>query len=142
MEKQQEAYFKGLSPTERQTALKENAREVYTKSVVRDFSEDDLVEMKDRLSDTDIALNDTEIEKKEANTLINARIKTLKVERTSLLKDLKLKYYENTETVYDIDDQENGTMSTYDGNGNLLSTRKLTPKEKQTTIKVLNQKAS
>jgi len=142
MKKQKEAYFKGLSPIERQTALKENAVESYTKSVVRNFSEDDLSEMKDRLSETCINLNDVELEKKDLNAEINARIKAIKVQRGTLLRDLKNKYYENQETVFDIDDQEEGIMYTFDQEGNVLSTRKLTPKERQTNIKSLNTKTA
>lgn len=142
MDKSKEAYFKGLTPIERQTALKENAVESYTKNVVRNFSEDDLSEMKDRLSETCIGLNDVELEKKDLNAEINGRIKSIKLNRGTLLKDLKNKYYENQETVYDIDDQEQGMMYTFDSEGNILGSRKLTPKERQTSIKSLNIKTA
>ncbi len=138
MSKEKEAYFKNLPPVERVSALRANAVEAYHKNVVRDFSEEDLDEMKSRLSEVSIVLNDTEIEKAEANKEINLRIKTEKLKRSTLLKDLKNKYYESQEQVFDIDDQENGNMLTFDGEGNLLSTRRLTPKEKQTSIKHLN----
>lgn len=142
MSRQKEMYFKNLTPSERTTALNENADAKYSKSVVRDFSEDELTEMKTTLSEVSIILNDTEIEKKEMTAEVNERIKMEKNKRSILLRDLKNKYYENNETVYDIADQEEGTMSTFDFNGNLLSERKLTPKEKQTKLLTLNTKTA
>jgi len=142
MQNQKQAYFKSLSDIERATALKENAVSAYTKNVVRDFTEEDLDEMKSRLSEVDIELNDTEIEKKELTQEINGRIKIFKTRRSELLRDLKNKYFESNETVYDIDNQEDGVMETYDHAGNLIGTRKLSPKERQTTIKNLNAKTA
>jgi hypothetical protein len=138
MSKEKEAFFKNLSPVERISALRENAVEAYHKNVIRDFSDDDLIEMKDRLSEVSIELDNTEIEKKELNKEIKARITDIKCRRGDLLKNIRNKYYESNEQVFDIDDQENGNMLTFDKDGNLIGSRRLTPKEKQTSIKNLN----
>lgn len=142
MSKEKEAYFKSLSMPERITALRENAVTHYNKNVIRDFSEEEIADIKTTLSEQAIRLNDLKIEKKELTSVISGKIKTTEAEMKSTLKDLKNKYYENEETVYDIDDQEAGEMYTFDNQGNLLSTRKLTPKERQTTIRNLNANAS
>lgn len=139
MSKEKEAYFKGLPPTERITALTENADAKYNKSVVRYFTEEELSEKKTTLSEVSINLNDIEIEKKEATQEINARLKIEKSKRTLLLKDLKNKYFESDETVFDIADQENGMMLTFDYNGILVGSRRLTPKEKQTKLITLQK---
>lgn len=142
MSKEKEAYFKKLQHTERITALRENAVMSYEKNVIRDFSEEELSDIKTTLSEQAIELNDVEIEKKELTSGLTSKIKVIKGNIKTTLRDLKNKYYENEETVYDIDDQEVGLMHTFDNQGNLLSTRKLTPKEKQLNIKHLNQQAS
>jgi hypothetical protein len=142
MSKQKEAYFKSLTMPERVTALRENAVTHYKKNVIRDFSEEEIADIKTTLSEQAIRLNDLKIEKKELTSVISGKIKITESEMKGTLKDLKNKYYENEETVYDIDDQETGEMYTFDNQGNLLSTRKLTPKERQTTIRNLNASAS
>jgi hypothetical protein len=129
MIKEKEAFFKSLSQNERLTALRENADLNYSKNVIRPFSDEELTEMKHTLSEVDIQMNDAEIEKKELTKEVNDRIKVFKDKRVYLLKSLKDKYLEQLETVFDIADQENGVMDTFDCEGNLLSTRKLTPKE-------------
>lgn len=134
-----EQFFKKLQPLDRVQALKDNAVECYQKNVIRNFSEEELVEMKSDLSEVDISFNDLEMEKKEMVAEINDKIKVYKDKRSLLLKHLKDKYYESNEDVFDIDNQEDGVMETYDKQGNLLTTRRLTPKERQTTIKNLKQ---
>lgn len=139
MSKEKEAYFRGLSQNERLTALQENADTKYSKTVVRNFSEDELTEMKNELSDVDINMNDAEIEKKEITKEVTGRINVFKSTRTTLLRNLKNKYFENDETVYDIADHDGGMMETYDHNGVMIGSRRLTPKEKQTKLITLNK---
>jgi|GEM_PF-5711666 len=137
MSKEKEAYFKGLNQNERLTALRENAVKQYNKNVVRNFSEEELTEMKSTLSEVDISMNDAEIEKKEITAEVSGRIKVFKESRAVLLRDLKNKYYETEESVFDIDDQEACIMMTLDAKGTIISTRRLTPQEKQIKIKNL-----
>lgn len=139
MSTEKEAFFKSKSQNERLTALRENADTTYSKNVVRPFTDEELTDMKHTLSEVDIQMNDAEIEKKELTKEVNDRIKAFKGTRTYLLKSLKDKYVEQLETVFDIADQENGVMETFDCEGNLLSTRKLTPKEKQTKLITLQK---
>lgn len=142
MSAEKEAYFKKLPHPERITALRENAVTSYNKNVIREFSEEELADIKTTLSEQAILLNDLKIEKKEITAVISGKIKTEEAKIKTTLKDLKNKYYESDETVYDIDDQEAGQMYTYDSQGNLIGQRRLTPKEKQVSIKHLNTQAS
>jgi hypothetical protein len=52
-----------------------------------------------------------------------------------LMNCLDTGYVEVLEDVYLIDDQDNGFMLTYDRKGELLTSRRLAPEEKQTRIK-------
>lgn len=142
MSKEKEAYFKNLPHNERLTALRENAVKSYQKNIIRDFTEEELSDIKTTLSEQAITLNDAEIEKKELTADLTAKIKLKKAEIKTTLRDLKNKYYENEETVFDIDDQEAGLMYTFDNQGNILSKRRLTPQERQTTIKNLTTKTA
>jgi hypothetical protein len=142
MSKEKEAYFKNLPHNERLTALRENAVKSYQKNVIRDFTEEELSDIKTTLSEQAITLNDAEIEKKELTADLTAKIKLKKAEIKTTLRDLKNKYYENEEAVFDIDDQEAGLMYTFDNQGNILSQRRLTPAERQTTIKNLTTKTA
>lgn len=135
-------YFKGLPTPDRITALRENAVEEYEKNVVRYYSEEELAEMKHQLSDEDLKIDDAEQEKKELTKEINDRIKKHKDMRSFLLRGIRNKYYENRETVYDLPNQEEGIMETYDGGGNLLATRRLTPAERQHRTIDINQKTA
>ncbi len=139
---EKEAYFKKLPHPERITALRENADTSYTKNIIRDFSEEELADIKTTLSEQAILLNDLKIEKKEITAVISTKIKTEEANIKTTLRDLKNKYYESEETVFDIKDQEESKMYTYDGQGNLIGERRLTPKEKQLDIRNLNAKAS
>ena len=141
-QKQLEAYYKSLSQNERLDALKNDAVEQYEKLMKRDLEQIDLDEMKSRLSEIDIALNDMELQKKELVAPINIRIKEAKDTHAILLRDLKNKYYEINEVVFDVDDQEAGVMHTFDNQGNLIATRNLTPQEKQARIKIMMNKKS
>lgn len=132
MEKSSEQYFKSLSTPERITALRENAVEKYNKNVIRHYSEEELADMKHKLSDEDIRIADAEQEKKDMTKEINGRIKAYKSSHSHLLKGIRNKYWESNEEVYDLDNQDTGHMETYDVDGNLIGTRRLTPAEKQT----------
>lgn len=129
--KSSEAYFKGLSPVDRITALRENAVEKYNKNVIRHYSEEELTEMKHRLSDEDIKIDDAEEEKRALTKELSKTIKEHKTVHTSLLKGIKNKYWESFEEVFDLANQEEGVMETYDCEGNLVNSRRLTPSEKQ-----------
>lgn len=51
-----------------------------------------------------------------------------------ITKSLRLRYQETEEDVCLIDDQEDGTMRTYDMDGILIGVRPLRPAEKQMSI--------
>lgn len=132
--------FENKTQNERLELLKANAVTIEREMVKVHFSEDDLAEMKSRLSENSIIKNDLEIEKKDLTTDLNLKIKEQKGYIKGLLGYLKLKYEEQSQEVFLFDDQENGLMLTYNCVGELIATRRLRPAEKQTRIVDFNQK--
>jgi hypothetical protein len=138
MEKQ--TYLKSLGPIERLSALRSNAYSTKTEVVTRYYSDDELIDMKSRLSEVSIAHHDLQEQKKAENEKINAQIKLAAGEIKTILTDLKKKQYENTEEVFEIEGNEDGVMEIYDRDANLLYTRKMRPDERQVKIKEFNSK--
>lgn len=134
--------FENATQNERLELLKANARTIETEMVRVHFSEDDLSEMKSRLSESSIIKNDLEIEKKDLTTDLNLKIKEQKGTIKGLLGYLKLKYEEQSQEVFLFDDQEAGMMLTYNNQGEPIASRRLRPAEKQTRIVDFNQKTA
>jgi len=126
--------FQDKTPEQRIKMLEANAVRVETENIKRFFTEEELSEMKNNLSDLSIEKNDKEEELKAISKDLREKIKGFSAEIKSTLKNLKNKSYVSTETVYLMDDQEKGIMFTYDQNGLLIGQRKLRPEEKQTRI--------
>jgi len=126
--------FGDVSPEKRVEMLEANCREQDYAPVTRPYSEQEMAEMKDDLSEVTIDAHDAAADLKVLAEPYNARMKAAKVVQKDLATKLKLKCSIQSETVYLFDDQEAGLMGIYDAAGELVSTRKLTPKERQTRI--------
>jgi hypothetical protein len=138
----EEQLFKDKSPAERLQLLIDNCASRETQNVKVFFSEDDLAEMKSRLSEISITKDALEDDLKELSGDLRKKIKTEGAAIKGLLRYLKDKYEEQAQEVFNFDDQDAGLMLTYNKSGELLSTRKLRPDERQTSIRSLTQKAS
>ena len=67
------------------------------------------------------------------------KLKPLKKESGEMLQILKVKQKTVTETVFLIANHETGIMETYNGDGELITSRRLMPEEKQLTIHPLKK---
>lgn len=113
--------------------LTEMAVKTQTEKVRRQYSEDELNQMKDFVSAESISLLDKDEEFAAIKKEFNAAIKKYREQIKGALKDLKRKFSENEETVFLIDDQEAGLMHIYDGEGIFQCSRKLYADERQLT---------
>lgn len=137
-----ETIYEGKSPEEKIELLRANCKSKEIEKVKVFFSQDDLDEMKSRLSESSIERKAVEDELSEISKGLRGQIKSHTKEINNLLRLLKNKYeYENQEVFY-FDDQENGLMLTYNIDGELVSSRKLRPDERQTSIINMNQKTA
>lgn len=115
--------------------LESNAHSVVIENVKRDFSDEELQEMKDELADESIIRRDKQSELRAITKSYKAEIDKLNVTINSKIADLKAKSFtSDAEKVFLLDDQGAGVMNAYDGAGKFLYSRPLKRSEKQTKI--------
>jgi hypothetical protein len=137
-----ETIYEGRTQSEKIELLKANCLHSEFQQVKIFFSEDDLNEMKSRLSEHCISKSGYEDELKDVGKDLRNKIKEQNETIRMLLQFLKDKFEYQTQEVFDFDDQENGMMLTYNVQGELISSRKLRPQERQTKIFNLNNKTA
>ncbi len=93
------------------------------------------------ITEASIERHDQQEKLKEVSKDAKDSIKGLTATVNTNLKHLKNKYVSQMEEVYLLDDQDNGIMYTYSTTGDIIESRKLLPKEKQTRIININKTA-
>ena len=104
---------KEYSPSQRVQFLKDNCDSVEEKGYMKQFSSDEILEMKENLSETDIQINDLEDEKKEVTKDIKSRLDPLKYVRKGLLKNIKQKAHFQKEPCYKFVDRAEKQVGFY-----------------------------
>ena len=133
-QKKEADQFQDLPIEQRAQALEDNAYRMEETTINRPYSEEQLVEFKDELASEMINLNELEVELKVIKDDFKAKMKPYLLKKAELLKNLKLKHEESFETVYLMDDQQDGTMTVYDSQGKFILSRILYPNERQTKL--------
>lgn len=131
MEKQ---LFQDYPATQRAEILKDNCVTVEEIGYTRRFTAEELVIMKDSLSDLSIEHNDLEEEKKELVAEISAKIKTLVSQRREVLKNLKNKAEFVKEPCFKFLDEDSRVAGYYNSEGELIFSRPMNPDEMQLRI--------
>lgn len=134
--------YEGRPQNEKLDLLRANCKSSEFQDVKIFFSEEDLAEMKTRLSEVSIDRDAFEDELRELSKGLREKIKASTNTFKILLVHLKNKFEYQSQEVFDFDDQEQGLMLTYNNQGELINSRKLRPQEKQTRIVNLNQKSA
>jgi predicted transcriptional regulator len=123
-----------LPLNEREGFLKDNCDTTELMSYMKQFSPEEITEMKNRLSDLSIKLNDVEEERKELVKELTDIAKPIKQENKGLLKNIKHKAILVNEDCYKFIDQENNSVSYYNAIGDLVSSRPMLPTERQKSL--------
>ncbi len=131
----------GKSPEEIVQMLKDNAVRTEEQMVKRFFTEEELSDMRIELTEASIERHDQQEKLKEVSKDAKDSIKGLTATVNTNLKHLKNKFVSQMEEVYLLDDQDAGIMYTYSTTGDIIESRKLLPKEKQTRIININKTA-
>jgi hypothetical protein len=118
----------------RRSFLNDNADSVEKKGYMRKFTEEDIVDFKNNLSETDIQINDIEEEKKEVVNVFKLKLKPLQNQRQKLLKDLKHKAEFVTEECYKFIDTETRMVEYYNVEGEMIETRPANADELQRNL--------
>jgi hypothetical protein len=138
----EELLYDGKTRAEKIELLKANCLQKEDSRLKFFFSEDDIDEMKSRLAEESIEREQNEDELRQISKATRTKIKENTRRIKELLVFLKDKFEYRTEEIYHFDDQQEGLMLTYNGDGELIATRKLRPSEKQTRIFDINQKTA
>lgn len=120
--------------------LMDNCDAVEEKGYMKPFTPEELVRMKESLSETDIEINDIEEEKRDAMKDFKARLEPLTAERKKTLEGLKKKAEFVTERCFKFIDQEIREVGYYNENGDLIESRPAYSEEMQTTLFQLGRK--
>ncbi len=126
---------KDIEPGKKRIAfLMDNCDKVEEKIYMKRFSSDQLLQMKNSLSETAIRINDIETEKKELMAEFKERMKPLVEEKIRLLSGLKNKAELATEKCYKFIDNDSREVGFYNQDGDLIDHRPAYADELQGTI--------
>lgn len=118
----------------RRQMLEDNCDKIEEVGYMKPFSPDQLLDMKDRLSNVSIEINDIECEKKAQNDIFKAQLKPLAEERSKLLGNIRNKAEHVKGECYKFVDQEAGEVGYYSPEGFLIESRPIRQEERQMTI--------
>jgi len=119
---------------ERINFLSDNCDAVEKKSYMKRFTPDQLLQMKESLSETAIEINDIEQEKKEAVSGFKIRLKPLMEDQKQILSGLKNKSEHVNERCFKFIDLERREVGFYNENGELIESRPAYADELQQNI--------
>lgn len=117
------ALFQEYPEDVRRQMLEDNCDRIEEVGYMKPFTGEQLLEMKDRLSDLSIEINDIEIEKKASAELFKAQLKPLTEERGKLLDNIRNKAEHTKEKCFKFVDQEAGYVGYYSKDGFLVESR-------------------
>lgn len=129
------------TPDQRVQSLEAMAYSYGAKTYPKRLTQEDLSLRKDILSQQQIEISQLEEEKKQLVSDMNEKIKKIKNDRNITLDSIRTGVEEVYETVYNIIDENNLMMLTYNNKGELISSRPTTSDERQLSI-VPDQKKS
>lgn len=138
MEKQ---LFTEYAPGERKKFLQDNADSIELISYTRRLSHGEITELKDKLSSIAIEINTISLEKKEALERFRDKSKPLDIIYAGLLKKIQNKSESIKEYCFKLVNHEKEMVGYYNEAGELVYSRPITPKERQSTIFNINRKA-
>ena len=119
---------------ERKQFLRDNCDAAEPMGYMRRFTPDQIVEMKNELSEISIEINDVEDEKREMMTHFKARLDPLNDQRKNLLSNIKNNAVYVKETCYKFMDHSIRMVEYYNADGDLVSERPMMPQEMQKTV--------
>jgi len=129
-----EKFFPDLSNEQRLRLLQDNCVSSEQTKYYRELTEEELVDKHKLLSKNLIDLSHKEDEFKVVKDAYKADVKPLVEANKKLLTDIKMKKELIDGTLFHLDDQDKGIMTTYDEYGEFISSRRLKPEEKQARL--------
>lgn len=124
----------GMPAKDRRDNLQAMAHSIENTSYYVNLTQDELDVRREKLTDNFIKISDIKNELDQVTKKLKSEQKPLIEENAELLQNIKTKTEEKSGVLYHVDDQEGGMMHSYDEEGYLVSSRRLRPDEKQSSI--------
>lgn len=128
------------TPEERINILRNNADRVEQTDYEKELTEDELIAKREQFVDNSIAISKLEDELSEKKKEFKNKIEPLKLDNRALQYEVKTGKKEVKGFLYHMADHVNGMMETWDETGELVSSRRLRPDEKQVRMQVVDRK--
>lgn len=116
--------------------LKDNCDKVEQIGYMKQFAPDEILLMKDQLSEVAIEINDLEIKRKDLMDEIKSEVKPLVEQKKTLLKNIKEKAEFVNEECFKFIDHDEKMVGYYNSEGLLVEARTLRPDEFQMIFKM------
>lgn len=127
---------------QRKMLLEQNCDKTEQTKYLKPLSIDEMDIRREQLTENAIKLSEIEDEKKEITKEFKDKTEPLVSANKILLQELKTRQTQVDGVLYYMADHENGMMEVYDENGEMISSRRLRPDEKQGTIFKLGKTAN
>lgn len=126
-----------VSSEERLLILRNNADKVEQTDYEKELTEDELIAKREEFVDNSIAISKLEDELAEKKKEYKNKIEPVKLVNRGLQQEIKTKKKWVKGQLFHMADQVNSMMETWDETGELVSSRRLRPDEKQVRMKVV-----
>lgn len=123
---------------ERENYLRDNCDGVESLDYMKAFDPEQIILLKNDLSDSSIRINDIEVEKKATAKDFKEQLKPMLAEKSLILLNLKQKSEMVTEKCFKFVDTDAKMTGYYNSEGVLVNARSMTPDEMQKTIFEMN----
>lgn len=131
--------IKDLPDDERQTLLLGESIEVNEQAYMKSLSDDELAVRRERIVQVSLMKAVIEDEYQSIKDNFKMKLDPLKLEFGELLDELRVKMVEITGKVYSLPDHDNQMMHFIDIKGNVISSRRMLPEERQYRIPLSGQ---
>lgn len=135
-------FMPDADPEERINILRNNADKIEQTDYEKELTEEELIAKREEFVDNSIDVSKLEDELAEKKKEYKNKIEPIKLINRSLQKEIKTKKRWVKGQLFYMADHVNGMMETWDETGELVSSRRLRPDEKQVRMQVVLPKAA
>lgn len=134
-------FMPDATPEERLNDLRNNADKIDNTDYEKELSEDELIAKREEFVDNSIEVSKLEDELNEKKKEFKNKIEPIKLTNRSLQREIKTKKRWVKGQLFHMANHTDSMMETYDETGELVSSRRLRPDEKQVRMQVVDRKA-
>lgn len=130
------------TPEERINILRNNADKVEQTTYEKELTQEELDAKREEFVDNDIQIAKLEDELNEKKAEFKSKMEPIKIVNRSLRQEVKTKKKEVKGQLFHMANHTDSMMETYDETGELVSSRRLRPDEKQVRMQVVLPKVA